>query len=273
MDPVNRSSPPRTGRLCPKDPRVCTATLALFAVLAGGCAPAPEPTLPPPVPRVAVSPSLEGTVATWVRTYRVQVGVPEFDLVPVADAILLESVAGGEAVLAITSLEPPQGWFATPLVREGLAVVSHPSNPVRDLTLEALTDLYTGRVANWSVLDGAEVAVQPVVLPPGDALRRGFDAAVLDDARVWPGALIASSPAGVMEVVRSDRGAIGYVPVSQLSGSLGVVRVEGAEPQCAGSGIASYPLCFTIAATAPEEPDGAVRDFLVWLQAGAASGR
>lgn len=240
--------------------------LPIGILLFGACAQPPEPTLPP-VPQVAVSPSLEATVVSWVLAYRDQVGVPAFDVVPWADTALFEAVDRGEVALAITGLEPPQGWFATPLAAESLAVVLHPSNPVRDLSLEELADLFTGRAGNWSAVGGEETAVQPVVLPPGDALRERFDAAMLKDARVWPGAWIAPSPEAVLELVRSDRGTIGYLPASQLAGSLRVVRLDGMEPQVGITGSASYPLRFTIVATAPEEPEGPVREFLVWLQA------
>lgn len=245
--------------------------VAAGAALLAGCSQPPEPTLPPPVPQVVVSPSLEATVVAWVFAYREAVGVPEFDLVPMSDEVAFDAVAEGGAVVAITGLEPPPGWFATPLARESLAVVLHPSNPVRGLSLEALTDLYTGRAADWSAVGGEALAVQLVVLPQGDALRERFDGVVLRDARVWPGALVAPSPQAVIELVRSDRGAIGYLPLSQLVGSLRVVRVEGVEPSLAASGGDTYPLWFTVVATAPEEPVGAVRDWLAWLQANPQS--
>ncbi len=241
--------------------------MAASIALLVGCSPAPEPTLPPPVPQVVVSPSLEATVAPWVTAYREAVGVPDFDLVPMSDDVAFDVVAQREAVVAITALEPPPGWFATPLGRESLVVVLHPSNPVRGLSLEALTDLFTGRAADWSAVGGEAVAVQPIVLPQGDALRERFDSVVLRDARVWPGALVAPSPGAVIELVQSDRGTIGYLPLSQMAGSLRVVRVEGAEPGAPVGGGASYPLSFTIIATAPEGPVGAVRDWLAWLQA------
>ncbi len=267
MAPVAAMRPAQDLRRARPSFRGWIPVLPIGILLLGTCAQPPEPTLPPPVPQVAVSPSLEATVASWVRAYRDQIGVPEFDLVPLADTAIFAAAERGEVTLAITGLEPPQGWFATPLAAESLAVVLHPSNPVRDLSLEQLADLFTGRAGNWSALGGEEIAVQPVVLPPGDALRERFDSAVLKDARVWPGAQIAPSPEAVLELVRSDRGAIGYLPASQLAGSLRVVRLDGTEPQAGMSGSASYPLSFTIVATAPQEPEGFLREFLVWLQA------
>lgn len=266
MAPVNPTAPARrTAECCHLF--VTLAVLVGSSLFFAGCGQQVESALPPPVPQVAVSPSLEATAASWVRAYREQVGVPQFDLVPMADPAMFDSVQRGEALIAITGLEPPQGWFATPLALESLAVVVHPSNPVRDLGLEALTDMFTGRLASWSAIGGEEIAVQPIVLPPGDAVRERFDAALLEGSRIWPGARIAPSPEAVIELVGIDRGAIGYVPASQLAESVRVIRLNGREPQVVISGNASYPLSFTIVATAPQEPEGDVRDFLAWLQA------
>ncbi|MEW6568105.1 MAG: substrate-binding domain-containing protein [Chloroflexota bacterium] len=238
-----------------------------LTLLSTGCSQPPEPTLPPPVPQVTVAPSLEGTVAAWIRAYREDVGVPGFDLVPRPEEAGIEAMRRGEAALAISLLDPPDGWFATPLATEAIVVVVHPSNPVRDLSLDDLADLFTGRIADWSALGGETVPVQLLVPTPEDGLRQRFEAVVLDEASVWPGARIAPSPEAIVSLAQADRGAIGYLPLSQVVSGLRVLRLDGVDPEAASLAGGRYPLTFTIVATAPEEPTSAVRDWLVWLQA------
>ena len=39
---------------------------------------------------------------------------------------------------------------------DGLAVIVHPSNPVTELTLEQLADIYTGKVTSWAQVGGKD---------------------------------------------------------------------------------------------------------------------
>src|SRR5687767_13434472 len=39
--------------------------------------------------------------------------------------------------------------FAYPIARDGLSVYLHVSNPVKELTLAQIRDIYTGRITNW----------------------------------------------------------------------------------------------------------------------------
>ncbi len=45
---------------------------------------------------------------------------------------------------------------------DSLVTIVNPSNPVSELTLEQLSDVYSGRVTNWSALGGPDLAIQVV---------------------------------------------------------------------------------------------------------------
>ncbi|MGD9127704.1 MAG: substrate-binding domain-containing protein [Planctomycetia bacterium] len=44
---------------------------------------------------------------------------------------------------------------------DGLAIIVHPSNPVKGLTMQQLRDIYPGKIKNWSELGGADRQDRP----------------------------------------------------------------------------------------------------------------
>ena len=53
------------------------------------------------------------------------------------------------------------------VARDAIAVVVHPDNPVSGLTLQQLSDIYTGKITNWREVGGED---RPIVLLSREAL-------------------------------------------------------------------------------------------------------
>lgn len=97
-------------------------------------------------------------------------------------------------------------------------VVVHPDNPTDMVSLELLADIYHQQTASWE--DG--VAIRPVDLEPGSAVREKFSEAILGrttdeviarrkgQSGQAPPPEVASEQEA-LDIVRQDRGAIAYV--------------------------------------------------------------
>jgi hypothetical protein len=116
-----------------------------------------------------------------------------------------------------------------------VAVIVHPERHT-ELSLEEVTQIYLRRKRFWD--DGA--AIVPLNLPSTAPQRAHFSRLVLDHAEtrladywnrqyfygILPPATLASTEA-VRRYVASDPNAIGYVPVSEVDGSVRVIlRLE-----------------------------------------------
>jgi hypothetical protein len=240
--------------------------IPLLALALTSCAAPPSPTPPPLASRLAVPPGLEETAAAWLEAYSEAYGPPDFDLEVLQEEAALEESRAGEVVAMLTVLEPPEGWFAAPVAEDAIAVVVHPSNSVRSYRLQDLADLFSGRVRSWEALGGASAAVQPVVPLPGDSLRLRFEGMAMPGSPVSSSALLAPDPAAVLSLVAEDAGAIGYLPLSQVTEEIRVARIDGILPGASTIADGRYPLRLTVLATAPQEPSGQVRDWIGWLQ-------
>jgi hypothetical protein len=237
---------------------------------------AAPPLIPPPLPRVATSPALETWVSQRVLAFRdsrpgssyadlgfsVEVLPPEAALLAAAD---------GEVVLAVLALDPPAGWFGTPLGRQVIAVVVHPGNPVRELSLMELRELLVGRTQSWQALGDYSEAVQPIIPLAGDELRLAVQQATLEGERYTLASLLAPSPPAMISLVADHPGSLGLLPLPELTDEVRSLRIEGQLPTEPATEQGSYPLWVQIVAMAPAEPAGAVREWLGWLQSGPVS--
>ena len=238
------------------------AVLALSLAACSGST--PTPTAPP---RLVSQPFYEPVLVEWAVAYRETLSGPlPFDLDTRTRGQGLERVEQGEADLLLTSGEPPAGWFATPLGRVGLAVVVHPDNPVRDLSMDELSDLFSGLADSWDDVGGRQLPVQPVLPLPGEPIGEAFASLVLGEAKPWPGTLLAPTAAAMNQLVAEGPGAIGILPSAAVAETLRAVRIDGILPGESTIASGTYPLTVSLLATAPSEPGSPLRDFLVWIQ-------
>jgi phosphate transport system substrate-binding protein len=179
----------------------------------------------------------------------------------------LDAAEGGIADVIVAGTQPTQGWFATPLSLAGIAVIVHPSNNIRSLNLEDLTALFNGEIDSWAEFGGDDLPVQTIIPLPSDETREYMNSRVLEDSGFSPDAFIAPSPIAMVAMVTEDEGAIGFIPLSQATDEVRVVRVDGILPQPATVSDGRYPLYMDILALAPEQPRGAAHEWLAWIQA------
>jgi phosphate transport system substrate-binding protein len=179
----------------------------------------------------------------------------------------LDAAEGGIADVIVAGTQPTQGWFATPLSLAVIAVIVHPSNNIRSLNLEDLTALFNGEIDSWAEFGGDDLPVQTIIPLPSDETREYMNSRVLEDSGFSPDAFIAPSPIAMVAMVTEDEGAIGFIPLSQATDEVRVVRVDGILPQPATVSDGRYPLYMDILALAPEQPRGAAHEWLAWIQA------
>ncbi len=239
------------------------------AVLIAACAsstPETAPALPTPFPEIATTPELETWVTESILSFRetqqsdtfIGFGLQVLEL-----SAGLESAESHGSALVVTSTEPPAGWFATPLGKDLVVFVVNGEFPLRDLAAEQIVDIFTGRIDNWQLLGGPDLAIQAIVPLQGAETRSYLQQTLLGDRRFTSSAILGPVPEAVLSLVQEDLGAIGFLPLSAVSGDVGLLSIDGRDPLEADN----YPFIFEVLAIAPDEPGGIVRDWLAWLQA------
>lgn len=142
------------------------------------------------------------------------------------EALLEGSADIGNSSRALKDSEKESGAVENIVAIDGIAVVVDPANTVADLTKADLTDIYTGKVTNWSDLGGENMPIVVVGRESGSGTRGAFEELLeVEDACVYANEL--DSTGAVMAKVASTPGAIGYVSLDVVDDTVIAVSLEG----------------------------------------------
>ena len=138
-----------------------------------------------------------------------------------------------------------------------LVVVVHPSNPLKELTVEQLQKIFQAQYKNWSELGGPDQAIQPIVVDdPKSGTVFHFREDVLSGKPFPTGCKIAQTFLTLTALVAQTPGSVGFchtrdLEVMQLKGKCEALKAlalkrDASSPALApvrpASGESSYPL-------------------------------
>lgn len=122
---------------------------------------------------------------------------------------------------------------------DSMVIVTHPSNPVNELSIDQLRGVYSGQITNWRQLGGPDRRINVVARPQDSASFEFFNGYLFGDEtpNFLPQA-IAEDDQEMSNVVYLDRNAIGYVGYAFQRGAQPVTLIN----EC---GIAAQPDAFS----------------------------
>lgn len=131
---------------------------------------------------------------------------------------------------------------------DGIAVVTSSNVSVDNLTVEELSRIYTGEITNWKDVGGDDARIVAIARDSSSGTGEYFLEKVvqlgktLKDNDYYENALMLQSNAEVVNQVKENDNAIGYISLGYLEDSLNVVRVDGIEPSIDTVKDGSYPV-------------------------------
>jgi phosphate transport system substrate-binding protein len=123
---------------------------------------------------------------------------------------------------------------------DGVAVVVHKSNPLSELSLEQVADLFSGKANQWAAVGGAARDVHVVTRDARSGTFEAFNATVMAGHELTKKARVFSEGAEVADAVASDPDAIGFVSLSQVGQAKPIALRDG-------HAAAELPSAFSIA--------------------------
>lgn len=183
-------------------------------------------------------------------------------------AVGIQSAASGAAQIGMADLVtlPPEAKDLASVVvaRDGIAVVVHPDNAVKDLSLAQIRDLFSGKIKNWQEVGGGDHVVTVVSRETGSGTRSSFEQ-IVKDLSLSKDALIQDSNGSIRETVANDINAIGYLSHGLLNDRIKAVTVE--QMACSTEAIVAnqYPLVRPIFLLTLGPATGAAKDFIDYI--------
>ncbi|GLQ88151.1 LysM peptidoglycan-binding domain-containing protein [Dyella flagellata] len=179
----------------------------------------------------------------------------------------LDAVAGGSADIA-GSARPSSGSATdsglnfTPVAWDGLVLVTSQSNPVSNLTLQQVHDIYFGKITNWKQLGGNDAPIDVfAVASPGDGVEYSLRKLVFGrGSQPVAAPRLYVNTTQLEQSVALDPRAFGVTTLSSVAGNgkIKMLHIDGTTPSTAAVASGAYPLFVPLyLVTNPSSPNAA----------------
>lgn len=243
----------------------------LTAILAG-CAPKERGSI-----ATDGSTSMEKVIGSLGEAFMQQNKGIRFTYNPTGSGSGIKAVAEGRCDIGLSSRplkdeELSQGLEATILAYDGIALIIHPENPLVDLTVEQIADIYTGTVTNWKEVGGEDTEIVLIGREAGSGTRDGFESIVdIKEKAAYRQEL--TSTGDVITTVAQNPSAIGYASVSSVKDSVKILSVNSVIPKEStirdGSYLVQRPFILVTKKDTPLSP--AAKQFFDYITSEAAA--
>lgn len=163
------------------------------------------------------------------------------------------------------------------IARDAIAVIVNPENPVNELTLKQISDIYSGKITNWTEVGGDDRPIVKLSRETNSGTHVYFLETVLrlgnsDDETLFSmDTLLLPSSEGIIVEVRQNPNAIGYDGLGYVPDDLKMIAIAEEEggayvlPSIPTVNDKSYPIARDLYMYTNGEPTGAIKEYLDWI--------
>jgi phosphate transport system substrate-binding protein len=147
----------------------------------------------------------------------------------------IESVSNGTCDIGLSSRalkdeETAKGLVGTKVALDGIAIIVNADSKVADLSVDQISQIFTGAVTDWSAVGGDSGTIACIGRESGSGTRDGFESITKTKDKCKLSQELTSTGA-VIEAVKNNKSAVGYASLSAVEGQDGikVLTVGGVE--------------------------------------------
>ena len=163
------------------------------------------------------------------------------------------------------------------IARDAIAVIVNPNNPVSELTLQQISDIYSGKYTNWTDVGGEDRPIVKLSRETNSGTHVYFLETVLrlgdkeNKTLFSMDTLLLPSSEGIISEVRQNPNAIGYDGLGYVPDDLKMIAIAkeaGGEyvlPSIETVNNKSYAIARDLYMYTNGEPTGIVKEYLDWI--------
>jgi len=157
------------------------------------------------------------------------------------------------------------------LAKDGLAIIIHNLNPIKELTEDQIKNIYIKNVTNWKLVGGKDKEIVVVNKAEGrSTLELFLKFFKLKNSEIKPDIIIGDNEQGIKTVSKNPN-AIAYVSIgaAEYNASVGVplklLRFKGAEAKVQNVKNGTYPLMRELNLVTKGNPKGLADKFIKYV--------
>lgn len=191
----------------------------------------------------SVGPLAEKLAEAFSETNHVKIEINQ-----IGSSAGIQNAINGVSEIGMSSRDLKEEEKASELVEtiiayDGIVVITHPSNKVKNLTLEQVKAIFTGDVTNWKELGGDDMEIVVVSREEGSGSRDSFQEIVgYSSGELIKNAIISSGNGNIKTTVAGNKHAIGFISFDYIDSSISTIAINGVEATAENVLQKKYPL-------------------------------
>jgi len=125
---------------------------------------------------------------------------------------------------------------------DGLPILVHPSNPIKDLTVAQVRDIYMDKITNWKQVGGPDLKIIKISRDTNSGTYETFEKMVMNKERIAANVEYVGSNGAVRSRVQKTPAAIGYAGLGFVDRTVKALDIEGITPNAATVSSGRYPI-------------------------------
>jgi phosphate transport system substrate-binding protein len=163
------------------------------------------------------------------------------------------------------------------IARDAIAVIVNPGNPISQLTMQQISDIYSGKISNWSEIGGEDRPIVRLSREVNSGTHVYFLETVVrmgkKDNKTFfsKDTLLLPSSEGIVAEVRQNPNAIGYDGLGYVPKDLKMIAIAPEEgqpyilPSVETVNDKTYPIARDLYMYTNGEPTGILKGYLDWI--------
>lgn len=148
---------------------------------------------------------------------------------------------------------------------DGVGLIVHKTNNVKNLKKGDLIRIYAGEITNWKELGGSDKPISVYTRDEASGTREVFWEKGLDKGTITPKAKVVVSNGAMKSAIATDPNGIGYTSVGHIDETVSTASLDGVAPTIENVKNGSFKISRGLFSNTKGEPAGLTKKFIDYL--------
>jgi phosphate transport system substrate-binding protein len=154
------------------------------------------------------------------------------------------------------------------LAKDGIAIIVSTANTVNNLSKNQIRDIFAGVITNWNQVGGPDKEIHVVAREEGSGTRTAFQEMVMGKdtqgktINLVKNTILQSSNGALLQVVKGDAQAIGFISFGYLNSSVKALSIDGIAQLKPMPKAGDYPIVRPLYFVTRGQPTVVVKSFI-----------
>ncbi|MDP1990884.1 MAG: PstS family phosphate ABC transporter substrate-binding protein [Syntrophales bacterium] len=152
-----------------------------------------------------------------------------------------------------------------PVAIDAIAPIVNLKNPVKNLSVDQLSQIYQGKITNWKDVGGEDLEIVVISRDSSSGTFEAWGELVLKGAKVSPRAQLQASNGAIVQAVSKNKYALGYIGLGYLDDTVKDLTVNGVKASEKTALSKAYPVSRFLYMYTNGEPKGETAKYIKFV--------